>query len=116
MEETGVRRMELVISHLLRCGVLLSAALVILGLALTAATGDTSCPYGVITLDWILGGNPFFAPSHVLFLGFFILIATPILRIAASILMFLKVGDNVFAAITSLVMIILLLSFYLGVG
>ena len=38
------------------------------------------------------------------------------LRIAASILMFLKVGDNVFAAITSLVMIILLLSFYLGVG
>ena len=111
-----VRRMERWVSGLLRLGVAASGFLVVLGLALAAATGDTSCPYGVLTLEWVLWGEPFFSPSHILFLGFLTLVATPILRIAASVVLFLKTRDPVFAALTATVLIILLVSLATGVG
>lgn len=116
MERAEIRRMEAALSLLLRGGVLLSAVLIILGLVLMAVMGDTSSPYGIPTLGWVLGFNPFFSPAHVLFLGFFVLIATPVLRIVASTLMFLKVRDAAFTVITSLVLLILLITFSLGVG
>ena len=108
--------MEAALSLVLRGGVLLSAALVILGLVLMAVTMDTSYPFGSTEPSWIFGRDSFLAPSHVLFLGFFVLIATPVLRISASIIVFLKKGDIAFTLITSLVLLILLISFFLGVG
>ncbi len=46
--------------------------------------------------------------------GLLLLIATPILRVAVSILAFLYQHDRAFVAITAAVLIILLLSFLLG--
>jgi len=108
--------MEALLSHILRDGVLLSAVLVISGLVLTAVSGDTSCPYGSTDPSWVFGCSPFLRPSHVLFLGFFALIATPVLRILASIVVFHRQGDTVFTLITSLVLLILLISFTLKIG
>ncbi|MFQ6053165.1 MAG: DUF1634 domain-containing protein [Candidatus Bathyarchaeia archaeon] len=115
MGEPELRRMEITLSRILRGGVILSATLIALGLALMAATGDTSCPYGVPEIRWVLFGAPFLAPSHMLFLGFFVLISTPFLRIVASTLMFIRARDAAFALITSAVMLILLISFTLGI-
>jgi len=108
--------MEEIASRILRLGVLASTALVLIGLALTAITGDTSHPYGLPDLDWIIRGDPFLAPSHIIYLGFIILISTPVLNIIASILMFIKARDGAFAAIASLVLLILIFGFTLGVG
>jgi len=83
---------------------------------LTAITGDTSHPYGLPDLDWIIWGDPFLEPSHVIYLGFMILISTPVLNIIASILMFIKARDGTFAAIASLVLLILIVGFTLGIG
>ena len=108
--------MEEIASRILRLGVLASAALVLIGLALTTITGDTSHPYGLPDLDWIIWGEPFLAPSHVIYMGFMILISTPVLNIVASILVFIKGRDGVFTTIASLVLLILILGFILGIS
>ena len=116
MEADSVRRMEGMLSLLLRVGVFLSGAIVLIGLAIMAATGDTSCSRGVLDLRWMLLGDPFLEPSHVIFLGFITLIATPVIRIAASVAMFYRARDRAFAVITATVLLILVISFVLGVG
>ena len=111
----SLEQMEVVLSNVLRVGVMLSAFFLILGLVLTIVTGNTSCPNGVVNIRWYLWGDPFLAPSHVLFLGFFILIATPVLRIMASIAIYLKAKDWPFAVLTTLVLLTLLVSFTIGI-
>ena len=111
-----VRLLELMVSRLLRTGVLLSGVFMVAGLGLLWATGDVSCPVGVLSVSWVLFGDPFLEPSHVLFLGFFILIATPLLRIVASATAHLVERDLVFALLNASVLIILAVSFVLEVG
>ena len=108
--------MELMVSRLLRTGVLVSGLLMVTGLTLLLATGDASCPNGVLSVNWVLFGDPFLEPSHVLFLGFFILIGTPLLRIVASATAHMAERDLVFALLNVSVLLILAVSFMLGVG
>lgn len=111
-----IRLLELIVSRLLRTGVLISGLLMVAGLGLLWTTGDASCPVGVLSVSWVLFGDPFLEPSHVLFLGFFALIATPLLRIAASATAHLVERDLVFALLNISVLLILAVSFILGVG
>jgi uncharacterized membrane protein len=111
-----VRFLELMVSRLLRTGVLVSGFLMVVGLGLLWITGDVSCPVGVLSVSWVLFGDPFLEPSHVLFLGFFILIGTPLLRVVASATAHLIIRDLVFALLNIAVLIILAVSFVLGVG
>jgi uncharacterized membrane protein len=108
--------MEVALSWVLRGGVLFSAALIIIGLALMWVTGDTSNPFCVMNPGWMIWGSPFLEPSHVLFLGFAVLIMTPILRVAVSILIYLKANDLQFTAITIIVFLILIISMTFGIG
>ena len=112
----SVRFLELLVSRLLRTGVLVSGLFMVIGLGLLWATGDASCPTGVLSVSWVLFGDPFLEPSHVLFLGFFILIGTPLLRIVASATAHLIERDLVFALLNVSVLLILAVSFVLGVG
>ena len=113
---SSVKRMEDLVSNILRGGVLMSGVMILFGLTLTIVTGDTSCPNGNMDLDWLIMGDPFFAPSHILFLGFLTLISTPVLRIAASIYVYMKLHDNAFTTITTIVLLVLVVSFTLGIG
>jgi uncharacterized membrane protein len=108
--------MEIFFSKLLRLGVVLSGFLMIIGLGLLWLTGNTDYSTGVMTLNWIIFGDPFFEPSHVLFIGFLILVGTPIFPLAMSSVAFYKAKDWVYTIITSAVLIILLLSMSLGIG
>jgi uncharacterized membrane protein len=108
--------MEALVSTILRAGVLISAVLILFGLTLTVVTGDTSYPNGKMDLDWLIRGDPFFVPSHILLLGFLTLIATPVLRIAVSIYIYMKLHDNAFTTITTIVLLVLVVSFTLGIG
>ena len=113
---SSLKRMEGLVSDILRVGVLLSAALILLGLAMMVVTGDTSCPNGSMDPAWLINGDPFFSPSHILFLGFLVLITTPVLRIAASIYVYVNIHDNAFTTITTIVLFVLVVSFTLGIG
>jgi uncharacterized membrane protein len=109
-------RLEFFVSILLRIGVVISGLMMVFGLVLFWLTGDASCPTGLLTLDWIIWGDPFLMPSHVIFLGFLILVMTPILPVATSILVNLRSEDWLFTVITSTVLIILIFSMSLGIG
>jgi uncharacterized membrane protein len=97
-------------------GVRMSAALIVLGMVMTIATGDTSNPYGVLEWNMLLSGDLTITPSHVLFLGFTVLVATPILNVASAAYLFFKGRDNSLAIITTFVLLILIVSLTLNVG
>ena len=104
------------LATILRGGVIASGLLMILGIVINMLTGDISCPTGLLNLSWIIFGDPFLAPSHVLFLGFLILLSTPLLRIMYSIVGFTRIGDKTYAVITTIVLLILLVSIFIGIG
>ncbi len=110
------RSMELFISRLMRASVSLSGVIIFIGLVLFLVTGDNSEPVNMFELNWMMFGAPFFEPSHVIFLGFMVLVGTPLLRIAASVVVFALSKDWTFTVITGCVLAILCLSMLLGVG
>ena len=97
-------------------GVRMSAVLIILGLIMTIVTGDTSNPYGVLDLGMLLNGDLSISPSHVLFLGFTVLVATPILNVASAAFLFFKGMDGKLAIISTFVLLILIISLTLNMG
>jgi len=121
------RRMELVISNLLRAGVLLSLVLVAVGTVVSyihhpeyvSSPGElpqiiqagASFPHtlqDVFTGVWNLQGRA------IVMVGLLLLIATPVMRVAVSVLAFIYQKDRVYTLITFLVLCLLFLSFILG--
>jgi uncharacterized membrane protein len=117
----GDERVELVLANVLRAGVMLAASLVLTG--------------GVMYLSRHGGGHPDYGrfvaepgtlnhPIRVLRaalageslgiiqLGVLILIATPVLRVAFSLVAFARERDRIYIALTALVLGILLLSLF----
>ncbi len=132
----ALTRMELVISYGLRVGVLLSAAVILVGVLQFAWSRDTGyarlLPHhladliayhpksgpGVFptTLPDVVRGAGEGRPYAIIGLGLLLLILTPIVRVALSILFFLSERDWLDPGITLLVFCILLLSLVTGVG
>jgi uncharacterized membrane protein len=125
--EGRVLKVELVISNLLRAGVLISLMFVIVGTlisfihhpdylssssALTALTRlSATFPH---TLPDVGQDALSFRGQALVVLGLLLLIATPVMRVAISIIAFLLQGDRAFTFITLTVLCLLLLSFVLG--
>ncbi|HYB74048.1 MAG TPA: DUF1634 domain-containing protein [Candidatus Sulfotelmatobacter sp.] len=129
-------RMELVISYGLRIGVLVSAAIVSIGVLWMAATRDTgyanilphhlrdmltfhqtSGPgYFPTSLAAVVRGAAAGRPYAVIGLGMLLLIATPVVRVALSVFFFLAQRDWLYVGITLLVLGVLLVSLFSGIG
>ena len=97
-------------------GVRMSAALIILGLAMSIATGNTSNPYGVLEIDMLLNGDLSISPSQVIFLGITVLVATPILNVASAAFLFYRGRDGSLAIISTFVLLVLIVSLTLNLG
>jgi uncharacterized membrane protein len=124
------RPMTRAISVLLLVGVGVSAAILVVGLALLATTGQTGyheplrptdlrvrtspAPFPT-TIGGVVRGATALTPFAVIELGILLLIATPVLRVATSAVLFLLEGDRRFALITLVVLLLLLLSLF-GLG
>lgn len=126
-EDPRVRAVELVISRLLRVGVLASLGIILIGLAvifvhhpgqalsreeyqrLTSKGADFPRTPGQV-----IDGLADFKGQAIVVLGLMLLLATPIMRVAVSIFAFLYQKDRVFAAVTAVVLGLLVLSFVLG--
>ena len=127
-------RMELGISYALRGGVLLSAAVILIGILMLGWTGKTG--YGSVVahrLDDLLayrGAASHFPtepravmegiradrPYAFITLGLLLLIATPVVRVALSVAFFLAQADWLYVGITLSVLAVLILSFLAGVA
>jgi uncharacterized membrane protein len=122
-----VHRVEMILSVLLRAGVVVSLFVVVLGTTLsfvhhsayrsappelTRLTGpDAVFPHTLAAVwEGVLAGQG----QAIVVAGLLLLIATPVLRVAVSILAFALQRDWIFVVITSLVLALLLLSFFLG--
>ena len=122
-----VRQVEQLISSLLRTGVLVSLTLVVIGtfFSFLHHPGYTSSAVELRrltrpgaafphTLPAVWQGLREFRGQAVIAVGLLVLIATPVLRVAVSILAFWHEGDRKFVLITSVVLALLLASFLLG--
>lgn len=121
------RQVEIVISDLLRVGVIASLAIVVIGTVvsfvhhpdyfssrtdlhdLTAHTALFPHTLGEVVKSLRHGEG-----RGIVILGLILLVATPVLRVAVSILGFVYERDLIFVLITSTVLMLLLLSFVLG--
>jgi len=128
-DQTDIRvgRVELFISGLLRTGVASSLALIIVGTVISfvhhptylhsaaelqrLANPGAAFPH---TLREIGEGLLAWRGQAIVATGLMLLIATPILRVAVSVFVFLYQRDRIFVAITAIVLTLLLLSFALG--
>ncbi|KLU62511.1 hypothetical protein CEB3_c11390 [Peptococcaceae bacterium CEB3] len=107
---------ELFISSSLRFGVYLSAVVMALGLVLLFARGVSGYPADVFptSIPLLWSGIILFRPAAVITLGLVLLIATPVFRVAASVLLFLVEKDHLYTFITLFVLAILITSFLIG--
>ncbi len=116
--------MNVVISNVLKYGVLASAILIGLGIAILFLNTPPGFPsttsqllaanYGKPTLDptQLLTGVVNANPVYIIELGLIVLLATPVARVAASVLMYAVEKDKMYVAITLFVLIVLLFGLF----
>jgi uncharacterized membrane protein len=118
---------ELLISRLLRTGVTLSFCIIVAGILISfihhpdyfsspAALQQLSSQQATFprTTSEVLHGILQLQGRAIIVAGLFLLILTPVMRVAISIVAFALERDWTFTAITSLVLALLILSFFLG--
>jgi uncharacterized membrane protein len=125
--DARARAVELLISNLLRIGVVSSLAVVVVGTVVSfvhhpsylsaqeelhrITSPGAAFPH---TIRQVIRGLVEFKGQAIVMLGLLMLIATPVLRVAVSIVAFMVRRDVVYEVITAIVLILLLLSFFLG--
>ncbi|MGH7042961.1 MAG: TSUP family transporter [Acetobacteraceae bacterium] len=117
-DDSVIRKTELIISGVLRGGVLLSVAVILGGIAYFYAlriAGLQPHPTFPDTLPTVLAGLLDGEPLAIVVLGLLILLATPVARVAVSIVAFAIEEDRTYVIITTLVLAILLFSIF-GIG
>jgi len=109
-----------VISWILQGGVIASSALIVLGLCLLPTRPGGLEVHRVLafprTLADIWAGLLILRPQAIIVLGLLLLIATPVVRVAVSVVAFALERDRGYVVITLVVLAILILSFLLGKG
>ena len=122
-----VRQIELLISTLLRTGVIASLSLVVIGALLGAlrhpdymmsapALHQLTTPGADFPHTWGAVGRGLLhlQGQSIIAAGLLLLIATPVMRVAVSVFAFRAEGDKLYTRITLAVLFFLLLSFVLG--
>lgn len=109
----NVRKINALVHWLLIIGLTAAAVLMVAGVLLGLFTGQ-GLPDAMVPLSDLLAELGRFNPAAFLSLGLLVLIATPILRVAGSILGFALERDWRYALITTVVLVIVLLSIFLG--
>lgn len=120
---------DLAISRLLRGGVVLSIAIVIFGVTVTfahhpayfssrPALGELTSAAEAYphTIPQVVEGVRGMRGQAIATVGLLLLIATPVARVAFSIVVFAIERDRLYVAITIVVLMLLLASFVLGTG
>lgn len=123
----GTEALERAIGMVLRVGVMLSLAVVVIGLAITFAGHGSylGSSAGLHNLTKVRGAFPHtlagigrglagLQGEAVVMLGLLLLLVTPVLRVAVSVALFALRRDRAFVIISSVVLATVLASFVLG--
>lgn len=110
-------RMEQTVGRLLQAGVLVAALVIALGgVALLLAEGDARADFGTFRpapanergIGAIVRGALAREPRAVVQLGLVLLVATPVARVALTLVAFARQRDRLYVAMTALVLALLL--------
>ena len=113
------QRVETIVANLLRAGVLLAAAVVALGgiiflvrhgRAMPQYARFVGEPFELRTVSGIIRGTASFHGRNIIQLGLLLLIATPVARVAFSVVAFALERDRLYVVITLIVLAVLLFS------
>jgi uncharacterized membrane protein len=113
------QKIEIIVGNLLRAGVLLSAAIVLIGAILYLVRHGSSPvefrvfqgePADLRSLHGVVRDTVAFRARGIIQLGLLILIATPIARVAFSIYAFARERDRMYVIFTVIVFLILMFS------
>jgi len=113
------QRVEIIVASLLRAGVLLAAAVVALGgiiflvrhgRAMPQYAKFVGEPFELRTVSGIIRGTASFHGRNIIQLGLLLLIATPVARVAFSVIAFALERDRLYVVITLIVLAVLLFS------
>lgn len=115
MSKEKLDKIEKSIGIVMRIGVCIAALVMIIGVV--ASVINPNAPYfeNKITFYWLFSELAQFNPFAIMSLGILLLILTPVLRVFASIVLFVYEKDKLYATITSIVLIVLLISFAVGI-
>lgn len=112
--------MNEVIGWILQGGVIISSAVICVGLVLALIhPGQLASKQTLVfphTLADVWSGLLVGQPQSVIALGLLLLLATPVIRVTASIVAFALEHDRRYVVITAVVLLVLLLGFLLGKG
>jgi uncharacterized membrane protein len=122
-----MRRLEILISNVLRVGVIASVALIVLGMVLVFVqhpayvNSPDELPNIVSSkaifpheFDVLFAGLRNLQGEAIVTLGLLVLMGTPVTRVAVSILAFIYNRDRVYMLITAAVLTLLFISLLLG--
>lgn len=104
---------ERTIHLVLLAGIAVSVALMVAGLALGLLRGD-GIPRGVVPLADLPGAVRALSPAAFLSLGLIVLIATPFVRVAGSLVAFARERDRRYVVVTAVVLAVMCASVLLG--
>lgn len=111
-----IEDVELIIGKIMQVGVLIAGAVLIVGVVALLVQGDGGYAAGAHPSRplAILAGVAAFKPYAIMMLGIFLLILTPVLRVVVSIYAFIKEHDKLYAWITTVVLVILVIAMLIG--
>jgi len=104
---------ERVIRWILLCGIAVSVALMAAGLAIGVARG-AGLPRGVVPLAALPRALAALQPAAYLSLGLIVLIGTPFVRVAGSLVTFVRARDGRYVLVTAIVLLVMCLGVLLG--
>jgi len=104
---------ERVIRGILLGGIAASVALMAAGLVLSVARGG-GLPRGVVPLAELPRALAALRPAAYLSLGLIVLIGTPFVRVAGSLVVFVKERDRRYVLVTASVLLVMCLGVLLG--
>ena len=113
--------LEMAMGRMLQIGVTVAAIVVLAGgiLYLKASPGPRTnyqafhgAPPNLITLHGIFSGLAHLDPASIIAFGILLLVATPVCRVLFGVVGFALIKDKFYAAVSALVLVILLYSFF----
>lgn len=115
-DEITKEKATLLIGWVLQAGVMVSATVIVIGFLLLLTHAGSISPQQLLafphTLPQVVTDLVQLRPQAIIMLGLLLLILTPVLRVAVSILTFMLERDKKFVMITCLVLAILLYSIF----
>ena len=112
--EEEIKQVEALVGRMLQEGVIVSTVLIVIGALLMVGQHEVAQTFHVTSPAAVSQALRSLRGWAVVDVGLFLLILTPVMRVAVSIIGFVRSRDRTFTVITAYVLAMLILGFFIG--